>query len=276
MKKNYILVAIIVFTIQFGLFAQDTIVQWTFPTQSGVADGGAIAANLSQIIETAGGTSDIQFKNGVTTKAAQATEWEQGANEKKWKVEFETTGYTNIKLSSKISSGGQNPGPRDFKVQYKADGSWIDIEESNFQTANNWTTGSLVNLAIPSECDDKALIKIRWIMTTDTATNGSVVETGGISKIDDIFVVGDFIDGQEELTVSAVRVYPNPTSDFINIATSNKSVVSLFDITGKEIVSAKIEEDSQLDVSEIIPGIYFVRVVAVNSQEVTTTRIIIK
>ena len=178
MKKIFTYLTVIAFIgiMNFNVSAQDTIVQWTFPTESGLADGGAITANLNQEIETSGGTNDIQFKNGITTKAAQATGWNDGADEKKWKVEFETTGYTNIKLSSIITSGGNDPGPRDFKVQYRAEnGEWTDIENSEFQTANDWTTGALVELPIPTICNDQALIKIRWIMTSDTATNGELV-----------------------------------------------------------------------------------------------------
>ncbi len=129
MKKTFTLLTIIAFTGILSINAQDTIVQWTFPTEAAEADGGAIGANLLQVIETAGGTSEIQFKNGITTKAAQATGWNDGADEKKWKVEFETTGYTNIKLSSIVTSGGTDAGPRDFKVQYRVgEGSWTDVE----------------------------------------------------------------------------------------------------------------------------------------------------
>ena len=103
MKKitliTVLLIIALVGTIQFSSSAQDTIVKWTFPTNTGFADGGTLSSNLEQEIQTAGGTSEIQFKNGATTKAAEASGWDNGANEKKWKVEFETTGYTNIRLS---------------------------------------------------------------------------------------------------------------------------------------------------------------------------------
>ncbi len=279
MNKNYlsVLLTIVVMGLfTFGSYSQDTIVQWTFPTESGEADAASIPANLSQVIETAGGTSDIQFKNGATTKAAQASEWENGSNEKKWKVEFETTGYSNIKLSSKISSGGQKPGPRDFKIQYKTDGSWTDVEGSEFQTANDWTTGVLVDLAIPGACDDKSLVKIRWIMTSDTATDGSVIASDGISKIDDIYITGDIIDSDDEIIIkNSVKIYPVPAIDFINIATSNESGVSLFDITGKEVLSVEIQGIKKLDVSSFKPGVYLVRVTDIDSGLVRTERIIL-
>jgi len=48
--------------IQIISVSQDTIVQWTFPTNAAEADGGVIEANLTKVIETAGGTSGIDLK----------------------------------------------------------------------------------------------------------------------------------------------------------------------------------------------------------------------
>jgi len=281
MKTNYILSALVTLTLIVGLhfenLAQDTIVQWTFPTESGLADGGTIEANLLQPIQAEGGTSDIQFKNGATTKAAQVTEWNDGAFAKKWKVEFETTGYQNIRLSSKITSGGQNPGPRDFMVQYKVDGDWTDVEGSEFQTANDWTTGALTDFLLPAACDNQTLIKIRWIMTSDTATNGELVLPEGISKIDDIFFTGDLInDVEEETMLQRVKVFPNPANDFINIATETRSSVTLFDITGKVLIINEVVGQQKWDVSGLESGYYLLRVENEVSGVVETRKIVIE
>jgi len=280
MKTNYIFRAFATLTfilgLSTGILAQDTIVQWTFPTESGLADGGTIEANLLQSIQAEGGTSDIQFKNGATTKAAQVTQWENGAHAKKWKVEFETTGYQNIRLSSKITSGGQNPGPRDFMVQYKVDGDWTDVEGSEFQTANDWTTGALTDLVLPAACDNQTLIKIRWIMTSDTASDGQLVLPEGISKIDDIFFTGDLINGLEETTNPQwVKVFPNPANDFINIVTETKCNVTLFDITGKVLMFSEVSGQLKWDVSGLETGFYLVRTENQVSGVVATQKIVI-
>ncbi len=241
--------------------AQDTIVQWTFPGESGLADGGIIAANLDQEIETAGGTSVIQFKNGSTTKAAQATEWQDGANEKKWKVEFATTGYTNLSLSSKLSSGGQNPGPRDFKVQYKVgDGSWTDLEESNFQVANDWETGVLTDLTLPLSCGNEPLVKIRWIMTSDTATDGSILGENGICKIDDIYIKGDILDAQDENLANTIKIFPNPSKDFVQIQYGSSLEASLFDLGGKLIQKKQSQSSVTFDLRTLNPAMYILKI----------------
>ncbi len=280
-KKNLLTVFTMIALI--GLFqlstnAQDTIVQWTFPSESGLADGGVLGSNLEQEIQTAGGTSEIEFKNGATTKAARATNWENGADAKKWKVEFETTDYGSLKLSSKISSGGENPGPRDFKVQYKLDnGDWTDIENSHFQTANDWTTGILYELPLPEECNHKSLIKIRWIMTSDTAVGGSILSETGISKIDDIFITGQIIDGEEEIDFdSQISIFPNPASDFIQIQNESNIQIEIYNLSGTQLLNIQTKSNETIDISSFVSGTYFLRIKNLETQLVNTKKIMIQ
>jgi len=264
--------------IQMKVNAQDTLVQWTFPGESGEADGGVIPGNLLKVIETAGGTSEIQFKNGCTTKAAQATGWDEGAENKSWTVEFETTGYGSIKLSSKITSGGQNPGPRDFKVQYKiGESSWTDIENSDFQTANDWTTGVLFELPVPNECSDQSLVNIRWIMTTDTAADGSVVNPEGISKIDDIFITGEIINGADEMVLSqGIKMYPNPADDYFVLESSSAVQIDLYSGNGEKILSKKGVVKERIDISGLKPGTYLLKVTDEKTRSSITQKMIIQ
>ena len=99
--------------VNFSLNAQQIVIAgWTFPDNSAVADTG-ITDNLEAEVMTMGGTSEIQFKNGLETKAAQASEWDNGMNTKAWYVEITTTGYENLSISSVQQSGGTDPGPKD-------------------------------------------------------------------------------------------------------------------------------------------------------------------
>lgn len=67
-----------------------------------------------------------------------------------------------------------------------------------------------------------------------------------------------------ELTeaVNALSVYPNPTSDFINIKLNNASsfVVNIFTMDGKRVLSQELETSNPLNVSTLSTGMYFVRV----------------
>lgn len=75
------------------------------------------------------------------------------------------------------------------------------------------------------------------------------------------------------------NIYPNPASSYVMIpaAVSGRSVVSLFDMAGKEVLStmAIMNTDApyQLNVSEVPAGIYTVRVAAENT--VTTQRLVV-
>lgn len=275
MKRISTILIAITFLAALNLYGQDTLVQWTFPGESAYADGGIIPENLDMIIETAGGTGEIEFKNGATSKAARATGWHEGADEKKWRVDLITTGYHNLRLSSKVSSGGENPGPRDWKVQYRVDGSWTDVPDSEFVTANDWETGVLNNLVLPQECADQGLLKLRWIMTSDTAHDGSIVAETGISKIDDIFVIGDMLDNITEKEKLSVNVFPNPAIDFLEINVSEKMTGNVVNIHGQIIDKLELDGIARMDITGYKPGVYLL-ITETENRIVSTTKFIVK
>jgi hypothetical protein len=62
------------------------------------------------------------------------------------------------------------------------------------------------------------------------------------------------------------NIYPNPSSDLINVSIKEKSVVYLFDALGKLIHQTDAEnEHVQLPVSNLPEGIYLVKIVTNNS-----------
>jgi hypothetical protein len=67
--------------------------------------------------------------------------------------------------------------------------------------------------------------------------------------------IDDFADD------NSFNIYPNPADNFIvlqNAKVGNK--VDLFDVVGKKVKSFNIESESQqMDISELIKGVYFVR-----------------
>lgn len=186
---------------------------WNFPNNpdDAVADGG-IAANASSTITVVGGATPLIFSTaGATTNSANATNWQSGNLTKYWEVSFATTGHTSIRVSSK--QRGSNTGPRDFKLQYKigAGGTYADVPGAPaIVAANNYTAGILTNVALPSTCDNQASVYLRWIMTSNTAVNGTAVVTGGSANIDDIVIDGrpsTFVQPYENFNVGNVTSY---------------------------------------------------------------------
>ncbi|OFX16748.1 MAG: hypothetical protein A2033_18310 [Bacteroidetes bacterium GWA2_31_9] len=185
---------------------------WNFPSSpdDNVADGG-IAINLTKTLTLVGGPAITNSYNtaGATTNCAKANTWATGSGSKYWQIVFNTVGYQTIKLSS-AQNGSSTTGPRDFKVQYSTDGStWTDVTSGAVPAlAANWTTGVLIDLALPSACDNKADVYIRWIMTSNTAVNGTTVATAGTSAIDDIRVTG-VVSTLPFITVGTVTTFGN-------------------------------------------------------------------
>jgi len=244
-----------------SIFAQETIVEWTFPDDSAdsIADGG-IEVNLDKGIYTMGGTSNLSYKNGFETKAAQATNWDNGAELKCWVIEFSTMLYGDIMLSCKLSSGGNDPGPRDFRVDYKVgeDGNWFEVPNSTIHTANDWETGVLENLPLPhNDFYNQESVYLRWIMTSDTSSAGTLVEPGGKLKIDDIVITGTSIIGINEGESNKLSVFPNPFTESITIQNVNEEhQIQIIDMSGRLIYSSNIAKGQQLNLSQLNSGIY--------------------
>ena len=185
------------------------IVSWDFPNSpdDAIADGG-ITANNAKTITVVGATGTITYVplTGGTSSQATLSGWDNGNNSKYWEIEFSTTGYYNTRFSSLQRSS--NTGPKNFKVQFKigAVGTWTDFTSSTSVTvANDFTTGQLTNISLPSACDNQSSVYLRWIMTSNLQVNSGNVASGGTSAIDNILVEGNaaaYVSGYEDLTVS--------------------------------------------------------------------------
>ncbi|TSA24998.1 MAG: T9SS C-terminal target domain-containing protein [Bacteroidetes bacterium] len=274
-----ILLFIIVFLLSLPASrSQVVLARWTFPTGNqtdSLADGG-IPANLDKAIHTEGGTSAIDFsKNGFTTKAAQATDWNDGADLKCWVVEITTTNYDHLTISSKQQSGGNNPGPRDWKVQYRpaAASFWTDVPNTTLEVQNDWTTGVLDSVELPEECKNQASLFIRWVMTSNTNSIGDPVAATGISKIDDIVFTGKLINTALAEPDQAIRlsVYPNPCTSQITV-TSADPITSLIvtDASGQVVYSAdRFGNEITLEVGQLPAGYYILRATTASSRVIT-------
>ncbi|MBV7504139.1 5'-nucleotidase C-terminal domain-containing protein [Bacillus sp. sid0103] len=160
-----------------------SLAKWDFSSTTNklVATSGT-EANLDKTLSATGTTISATYVAGPTTgvQVPNATPWT--ANPAFWKVAISTKGYQNITLSSK--QFGSNTGPRDFKVQYSLDNTnWVDVPGAAVTVGNNWTSGVLTNLALPSEVNDKDVVNVRWLKSSETAINGSPIASGGTSRM---------------------------------------------------------------------------------------------
>jgi len=259
-----------IFTILFAVllssysFAQmDTIAGWTFPTGDMIDSIADIANeyNTTSSIGTMGGTSEISFKNGETTKAAQVTNWDLGENTKAWIVEINTTDHGNLTLSSMQTAGGSDPGPRDFILEYRigTEGEWVTLEGSEITVANDWTTGVLGGFQLPENCNNQSKLFLRWIMTSSLDINGEALLETGKGKIDNILIAGELIDDIDEIQTSLnINLYPNPCTTNFTIETDEEiESIEIFNIAGSKCKEVKVDlQQQQINIEDLQPGIY--------------------
>ena len=167
-----------------------TIVEWNFNDENTTVDVG------TGTLSTATNVSGITFVGDAGSgKAATATGWDGGVGTKYWQVEFATTGYDTLKLSSK--QRGSSTGPKDFKVEYSIDSgaNWGSVPLSTITATTDWSItgsggGTLANVELPSACDNQTNVYLRWVMTSNDSIGGGTVGSDGTNLIDDIVVMG--------------------------------------------------------------------------------------
>lgn len=172
--------------------SNQTIAAWTFPTTGTTLTADIFNSNNSGKLVSTNGGPTITDSAGLTTQAPSVNAWQSGSGTKYWQIEINTTGASQMKLSSVQRSSGT--GPRDFKVQYQVGaGAWTDVTGATLTVGNDWTTGVLTNVTLPSACDNQSSVLIRWIMTSNTNVNGvnNGVASGGTNRIDDIYIKGN-------------------------------------------------------------------------------------
>ena len=77
---------------------------------------------------------------------------------------------------------------------------------------------------------------------------------GGIYKIIDAAL------SQNELTLNNVIIYPNPFDEFININLQETADIKIYDSFGKKIIQIDDFKGTQVDLRNLIRGIYFIKV----------------
>jgi hypothetical protein len=78
-------------------------------------------------------------------------------------------------------------------------------------------------------------------------------------------------------TIAAVQVYPNPSNGVFTVSNNDaiEATVSVVDVIGRVVfVAAPSNENIQVDLSQELPGIYFVQVVRAGIT--TVEKVIIK
>jgi len=296
MKKNLLFIIFCCAVFSTALYAQnDTITAYTFPTGVDTTDiypNAGLASNANRYISAEDTLSwpntnirQITMTEGVGGSgdyAGTVDGWEEGANAKLWSIKFKAEGYTNLRISSKQSSDENKPGPRNWKLQCRfSKEEWFDIPNATLVCANDWTTGVVNELPLPPEFNNpgSSSMYIRWIMTSNISTSGEDILTDGISKIDDVVVIGTSNSGVEEILYSNIlKIYPNPAPKFINIeSTKEIQSISIYNISGILVKQLdNVSDFATISTDDLTPGNYLVRTKFSGLNSVYVSKLIIK
>lgn len=107
--------------------------------------------------------------------------------------------------------------------------------------------------------------------TYEIIDNGDDTQTLIMTRDDGNFAVfqDSKILGLDEQSLSAVRVFPNPTHDLLFIESESEKIeqVAIYDNTGRQIVSTTTVDNS-IDVSNLTRGLYFLEITTENGKAV--------
>ncbi len=143
-------------------------------------------------------------------------------------------------------------------------GSWTPIE--NYTGSESWNQ-QLFDL---SEYQSSA-VKIRFKMETDFSVPGDGFYFDKIRITDYKFVDPTPV---VEIDEPSFRYFPNPATDFLNIdiKTSSKIQIKIFDTKGVLVKEVETTNSLQLDVQDLNPNLYFIHFFDLESGEIFTDK----
>ena len=97
----------------------------------------------------------------------------------------------------------------------------------------------------------------------------------GIAVSDDkvLYTSNGGFTGIEPNLIPLEGIYPNPTTDIINIPIEIQSTINILDINGKTVLSKIISPGELLSLSHLVNGVYCIKVK--NEKGISTGRIIV-
>ena len=160
-------------------------------------------------------------------------------------------------------------GQRQSKVKLKlqvGDSHWINWEldqsDFNYTDVGNWQT---LTWDISAWDDVYAEYMTAVVFFFDVQTDNPT-QTGADASLDvfdvDDFVFGDFASlSTKNNSLSDFTVYPNPTTDFVNINSANTiDSYRIYDLTGRVVKSSSpYSNNLRIDVTSLNKGVYMVK-----------------
>lgn len=173
------------------------VAEWTFDEESLLPDR-ALFANRFSEFSAAGVNLPAGFAGGAGGRSASVSGWLDDGQESYWYLAVSTESLRNLTLSSK--QYGSNTGPRDFRLEGSLDGEvWTPVPEGEVVVGNNWNSGRLDELELPSLYEGRELIHLRWLQSgyARVDSSDSAIGSTGTNRIDDVILRGEHLYPQQ-------------------------------------------------------------------------------
>jgi hypothetical protein len=99
-----------------------------------------------------------------------------------------------------------------------------------------------------------------------------VTNANGCTDTSDIYVVNTVsIDEAASMLANQIRVFPNPTSDMVNVQSPVNVDVTIIDIKGRTV--NQVKNASRFSMKELSVGLYLLRITDKYGQLIKTTKV---
>jgi hypothetical protein len=200
---------------------------------SGAATSG-IAANYpgqGRVIAISGITSSSYTgTNGQTCYG-----WNSMGNDSWNSSVFSTSGYIQIAIVGQMKA--TNTGPRDFKAQYSLNGSsWNDVPDDQGYSDDNPLLVMATSLAnfkfrLPTECDNKTSVYIRWVQNGTISVDGGAIGTGSTANasLKGVSVQGELFSAptSQASVISIISITPTTITVGCTPGTGNRRILKI-------------------------------------------------
>jgi len=222
----------------------------------GTTDGTIAVENASSI----NGTNNYFVWNN-----ALYFEGDDGSNDQLWKYDPATDTVLNVSnITGSTATGGNNHDPSDYAIlgdylYYRGENS---DDSSGYIFRTNGTTSENLDSTI-KDIDEITVLNGKLYFEGDDGTTGNELYTLDPATLSITKVFKDTLE-----------IYPNPTSDYINISSEYLNTeFKIYSILGKVVKQGKITS-SQITVSDLSKGSYILKVT--DDKKIVTKKLVIQ
>lgn len=161
-------------------------------------------------------------------------------------------GWQNLSIHEWLYSGLDELIMHSSKFWDNQLNAWVGIQKAEAVVNPVFT---IPNIQVPLSYRFKTMELDSFIYAWDAGSTSWIVD------LHSEFYWTSFTNSVAQVTPDEISVYPNPAKDFIQIDfRSNQGKLSVFDITGKLLVTRNITSTEKVDVSNLSQGTYLYRI----------------